>query len=151
MLAESKQEIKRKKARKKRQNFWSGRTSTWQKRKVQKYQERNLKKKNTKTQKTHGRKSQEDFKQKNTKTQHVVMCFCVFFLFNIRLQQIYRTTLVNLTKKKHIKHKPVEKNCNEEKNTKRHKTQKTHLVILCLITSHIYKQITSIPYQFVEP
>ena len=35
--------------------------------------------KNTKTQKTHGRKSQEDFKQKNTKTQHVVMCFCVFF------------------------------------------------------------------------
>ena len=63
--------------------------------------------KNTKTQKTHGRKSQEDFKQKNTKTQHVVMCFCVFFLFNIRLQQIYRTTLVNLTKK----------------NTKKHKTQ----------------------------
>ena len=96
--------------------------------------------KKTKTQKTHGRKSQEDFKQKNTKTQHVVMCFCVFFLFNIRLQQIYRTTLVNLTKKtqKDIKHKPVEKNCNEEKNTKRHKTQKTHLVILCLITSHIW-------------
>ena len=31
--------------------------------------------KNTKTQKTHGRKSQEDFKQKNTKTQHMV---CVF-------------------------------------------------------------------------
>ena len=60
--------------------------------------------KNTKTQKTHGRKSQEDFKQKNTTCGNVFLCF---FLFNIRLQQIYRTTLVNLTKK----------------NTKRHKTQ----------------------------
>ena len=34
--------------------------------------------KNTKTQKTHGRKSQEDFKQKNTKTQHMVMTKCLW-------------------------------------------------------------------------
>ena len=72
------------------------------KKKVQKYQERNLKKKNTKTQKTHGRKCQEDFKQKNTTYGNVFLCF--FILLNIRLQRIERITLVNLTTtKKHKK------------------------------------------------
>ena len=63
--------------------------------------------KNTKTQKTHGRKSQEDFKEKNTKTQHVVMCFCVFF----SLQHKVTTNLTNNLGKF------------DKKNTKRHKTQ----------------------------
>ena len=60
--------------------------------------------KNTKTQKTHGRKSQEDFKQKNTKTQHVVMCF-------FSLQHKVTTNLTNNLGKF------------DKKNTKRHKTQ----------------------------
>ena len=44
--------------------------------------------KNTKTQKTHGRKSQEDFKQKKHKNTTCGNVFLCFFLFNIRLQQI---------------------------------------------------------------
>ena len=36
---------------------------------------------------------------------------------------------------------------NLKKNTKRHKTQKTHLVILCLITSHIYGRVAGPGHQ----
>ena len=89
-MAETKQEIKQKRQQhieqvpkkwkfeedEKWQNWWSGRTKNMTKIKGTKVTREQFKQeKNTKTQKTHGRKSQEDFKQKNTKTQHMV---CVF-------------------------------------------------------------------------
>ena len=42
----------------------------------------------------------------------------------------------------------------KKKNTKRHKTQKTHLVILCLITSHIWNNVWSNvfpPHIYLQP
>ena len=73
----------------------------------------------TKTQGENGRESNLKKKKKNTENT----------------ENTQQEMLGGLGKKKHIKHKPVKK-WSEEKN--RHKkTPKTHLDILCLITSQI--------------
>ena len=58
------------------------------------------KEKNTKTQKTHGRKSQEDFKQKNTTCGNV---FFVFFSLQHKVTTNLSNNLGKFDKKKHKK------------------------------------------------